>query len=162
LGWVLRRGRGCRGAGRADATGARGPVRRTDRRGRAGGRLAGSRGRHVRCGRAGGGPAHRPRPQGLRSGLTGGRNRLARRRSSWAPRGAAGNRVPGARTGPSPTASVAPYGALTRLRRVPILPTMSGEEGSLGEIRKALAGITRRLDSLAAAVGVAARTGEPP
>lgn len=33
---------------------------------------------------------------------------------------------------------------------------MSGDEGSLGEIRKALAGITRRLDALADAVGVAA------
>ena len=33
---------------------------------------------------------------------------------------------------------------------------MSGEEGSLGEIRRALAGITRRLDALADAVGVAA------
>lgn len=39
---------------------------------------------------------------------------------------------------------------------------MSGEEGSLGEIRKALAGLTRRLDSLAAAVGVATRSGEAP
>jgi hypothetical protein len=45
---------------------------------------------------------------------------------------------------------------LTAARRVPILPTVSGDEGSLGEIRKALAGITRRLDALAAAVGVAA------
>ncbi len=38
---------------------------------------------------------------------------------------------------------------------------MSGEEGSLGEIRKALAGITRRLDALADAVGVAAATTPP-
>jgi hypothetical protein len=45
---------------------------------------------------------------------------------------------------------------LTAPRRVPILPTVSGDEGSLGEIRKALAGITRRLDALADAVGVAA------
>lgn len=33
---------------------------------------------------------------------------------------------------------------------------MSGEDGALGEIRRALAGITRRLDTLADAVGVAA------
>ena len=33
---------------------------------------------------------------------------------------------------------------------------MSGEEGALGEIRRALAAITRRLDALADAVGVAA------
>jgi hypothetical protein len=33
---------------------------------------------------------------------------------------------------------------------------VSGDEGSLGEIRKARAGITRRLDALADAVGVAA------
>ena len=38
---------------------------------------------------------------------------------------------------------------------------MSAEEGSLGEIRKALAGITRRLDALADAVGVAAATAPP-
>jgi CheY-like chemotaxis protein len=38
---------------------------------------------------------------------------------------------------------------------------VSAEEGSLGEIRRALAGITRRLDALADAVGVAAAT-EPP
>jgi CheY-like chemotaxis protein len=35
---------------------------------------------------------------------------------------------------------------------------VSAEDGSLGEIRKALAGITRRLDALADAVGVAAAT----
>ena len=35
---------------------------------------------------------------------------------------------------------------------------MSGEDGSLGEIRRALAGITRRLDALADAVGVVAAT----
>ena len=35
---------------------------------------------------------------------------------------------------------------------------MSAEDGSLGEIRKTLAGITRRLDALADAVGVAAAT----
>ncbi|HEY7600982.1 MAG TPA: ATP-binding protein [Methylomirabilota bacterium] len=38
---------------------------------------------------------------------------------------------------------------------------MSGEDGSLGEIRKALAGITRRLDALADAVGVAAASAPP-
>jgi CheY-like chemotaxis protein len=38
---------------------------------------------------------------------------------------------------------------------------VSGEEGSLGEIRRALAGITRRLDALADAVGVAAATALP-
>lgn len=38
---------------------------------------------------------------------------------------------------------------------------MSGDEGSLGEIRKALAGITRRLDALADVVGVAAATAPP-
>jgi CheY-like chemotaxis protein len=38
---------------------------------------------------------------------------------------------------------------------------VSGEDGSLGEIRKALAGITRRLDALAEAVGVAASTSPP-
>ena len=38
---------------------------------------------------------------------------------------------------------------------------MSAEEGSLGETRKALAGITRRLDALADAVGVAATTALP-
>lgn len=38
---------------------------------------------------------------------------------------------------------------------------MSAEDGSLGEIRKALAGITRRLDALADAVGVAAATAPP-
>jgi len=37
---------------------------------------------------------------------------------------------------------------------------VSGEDGALGEIRRALAGITRRLDALAEAVGVAAA--EPP
>src|SRR5262245_24487542 len=44
---------------------------------------------------------------------------------------------------------------------VSILPTVSGEDGSLGEIRKALAAITRRLDSLADAVGVAAANTPP-
>ena len=38
---------------------------------------------------------------------------------------------------------------------------MSGEDSSLGEIRKALAGITRRLDALADAVGVAAASTPP-
>jgi CheY-like chemotaxis protein len=38
---------------------------------------------------------------------------------------------------------------------------VSGEDGSLGEIRKALAAITRRLDALADAVGVAAATTPP-
>ena len=38
---------------------------------------------------------------------------------------------------------------------------MSGEEGSLGEIRKALAGITRRLDALADVVGATAATVPP-
>jgi len=38
---------------------------------------------------------------------------------------------------------------------------VSAEERSLGEIRKALAGITRRLDALADAVGVAAATSPP-
>ncbi len=38
---------------------------------------------------------------------------------------------------------------------------MSGEDTSLGEIRKALAGITRRLDALADAVGVAAASAPP-
>jgi signal transduction histidine kinase/ActR/RegA family two-component response regulator len=38
---------------------------------------------------------------------------------------------------------------------------VSGEEGSLGEIRKALAGITRRLDALADVVGAAAATAPP-
>jgi signal transduction histidine kinase/CheY-like chemotaxis protein len=38
---------------------------------------------------------------------------------------------------------------------------VSAEERSLGEIRKALAGITRRLDALADAVGVAAATAPP-
>jgi signal transduction histidine kinase len=37
---------------------------------------------------------------------------------------------------------------------------VSGEEGSLGEVRRALAGITRRLDALADALGVAA-TAQP-
>jgi signal transduction histidine kinase len=45
---------------------------------------------------------------------------------------------------------------LTRSEPIPILPTVSGEDGVLGEIRRALAGITRRLDALADAVGVAA------
>ena len=38
---------------------------------------------------------------------------------------------------------------------------MSGEEGSLGEIRKALTGITRRLDALADAVGATAGSAAP-
>jgi signal transduction histidine kinase len=38
---------------------------------------------------------------------------------------------------------------------------VSGEDGSLGEIRKTLAAITRRLDTLADAVGVAAATTPP-
>jgi signal transduction histidine kinase/CheY-like chemotaxis protein len=38
---------------------------------------------------------------------------------------------------------------------------VSGEEGSLGEIRKALAGITRRLDALAEVVGAAAAAVPP-
>jgi signal transduction histidine kinase len=38
---------------------------------------------------------------------------------------------------------------------------VSGEESSLGEIRRALAGITRRLDALAEAVGVAAASAPP-
>ena len=50
---------------------------------------------------------------------------------------------------------------LTAPRPIPILATVSGEEGSLGEIRKALAGITRRLDVLADVVGAAAAT-KPP
>jgi CheY-like chemotaxis protein len=38
---------------------------------------------------------------------------------------------------------------------------MSGEEGSLGDIRKVLAGITQRLDALAATVGAASRPNPP-
>lgn len=38
---------------------------------------------------------------------------------------------------------------------------MTGDEGSLGDIRKALAGISRRLDALAEAVGVAAANAPP-
>ena len=50
---------------------------------------------------------------------------------------------------------------MTAPRAVPILPTVSGGDGSLGDIRKALAGITQRLDALADAVGVASASTPP-
>lgn len=50
---------------------------------------------------------------------------------------------------------------MTPPRAVPILPTVSGGDGSLGDIRKALAGITQRLDALADAVGVASAAALP-